>query len=179
MLRPSRLEPPLEVKTQAVIAYARDGKDFDKSSARELRFSLRESPFAAPDDLRVRATQQWGRTTHNGVAGLFIQEEPWFLFQWARDGKEWSTTDHANTLERTEPGVWNLYQMPQTPALRETWSSKLDKVNFKLRISKSAMKDAISMIGDDFARLLLPKRRPAAVRVVDENWTQLWVRLVD
>ena len=80
------------------------------------------------------------------------------------------------TLERLEQGEWRLQIIEPTPTVREIWSRDLSTVNYKLRISRTAMEMADD-VSKDIARLLLPKRVPAAVRVVDDCWRQLWFSL--
>jgi hypothetical protein len=131
----------------------------------------RDGKIRPPTNLVQRKNKQWGRSHSSALSGILITEDgsPWYLHQWTECG----TGNHMKTLERSEQGEWRLQIIEPTPTVREIWSRDLSTVNYKLRISRTAMELA-SDVSKDIARLLLPKRVPAAVRVVDDCWRQLW-----
>jgi hypothetical protein len=164
----------LDHPTQALINFASDGREVDNLDAREIRATVRDGKIRPPTNLVQRKNKQWGRSHSSALSGILITEDgsPWYLHQWTECG----TGNHMKTLERSEQGEWRLQIIEPTPTVREIWSRDLSTVNYKLRISRTAMELA-SDVSKDIARLLLPKRVPAAVRVVDDCWRQLWFSL--
>jgi hypothetical protein len=164
----------LDHPTQALINFASDGREVDNLDAREIRATVRDGKIRPPTNLVQRKNKQWGRSHSSALSGILIAEDgsPWYLHQWTECG----TGNHMKTLERSEQGEWRLQIIEPTPTVREIWSRDLSTVNYKLRISRTAMEMADD-VNKDIARLLLPKRVPAAVRVVDDCWRQLWFSL--
>jgi hypothetical protein len=164
----------LDHPTQALINFASDGREVDNLDAREIRATVRDGKIRPPTNLVQRKNKQWGRSHSSALSGILIAEDgsPWYLHQWTECG----TGNHMKTLERSEQGEWRLQIIEPTPTVREIWSRDLSTVNYKLRISRTAMEMADD-VSKDIARLLLPKRVPAAVRVVDDCWRQLWFSL--
>jgi hypothetical protein len=164
----------LDHPTQALINFASDGREVDNLDAREIRATVRDGKIRPPTNLVQRKNKQWGRSHSSALSGILITEDgsPWYLHQWTECG----TGNHMKTLERSEQGEWRLQIIEPTPTVREIWSRDLSTVNYKLRISRTAMEMADD-VSKDIARLLLPKRVPAAVRVVDDCWRQLWFSL--
>ncbi len=164
----------LDHPTQALINFASDGREVDNLDAREIRATVRDGKIRPPTNLVQRKNKQWGRSHSVALSGIFLEEDgsPWYLHQWTECG----TGDQMKTLERSEPGDWRLQILEPAPTLRELWSRDLQTVNYKLRIPRATMQMA-EEVNADIARLLLPKRVPAAVRVVDDCWRQLWFSL--
>ena len=160
--------------TQALINFASDGREVDNLDAREIRDTVSDGKIRPPTNLVQRKNKQWGRSHSAALSGIFLDSDgsPWYLHQWTECG----AGNHMKTLERLEQGDWMLQIIEPTPTVREIWSRDLSTVNYKLRISRTAMEMADD-VSKDIARLLLPKRVPAAVRVVDDCWRQLWFSL--